>query len=104
MPRRLRFLAAVGVLSVSLYAEKPAWQTAPGPLTLNLWPHGAPGTPSNAGAEIDTTTAKDRLVAGKPVTRLGNVSTPTLTVYSPQGKNTGATIIVFPGGAYHILV
>ena len=103
MPRRLRSLAAIGVLSISLYAEKPAWQPAPGHLTLALWPHGAPGTQSNAGAEIDTTTAKDRLVAGKPVTRLGNVSTPTLTVYSPKRKNTDATIVVFPGGAYHIL-
>ncbi len=49
------------------------------------------------------TTAKDHVIAGKPVIRLGNVSTPTLTVYSPTGKNTGAAVVVFPGGAYHIL-
>ena len=63
----------------------------------------APGAAANSAAEVDTTTAKDRLVAGKPVIRLGNVSTPTLTVYSPKQKNTGAAIVVFPGGAYHIL-
>jgi acetyl esterase/lipase len=91
------------LLPVSLFAQKPAWQPAPGHLTLDLWPHGAPGAQSNAGAEVDTTTAKDRLVAGKPVIRLGNVSTPTLTVYSPKQKNTGAAIVVFPGGSYHIL-
>jgi len=49
------------------------------------------------------TTAKDHLIAGKPVIRLGNVSVPTLTVYSPVGKNSGAAVVVFPGGSYHIL-
>jgi hypothetical protein len=28
-----------------------------------------------------------------------NVSRPTMTVYSPEGKNTGAAVVVFPGGA-----
>jgi len=52
--------------------------------------------------ETVTTEAKD-LVAGKPWTYISNVSQPTLTVYSPTGKNTGAAIIVFPGGGYEIL-
>src|ERR1039458_6269748 len=63
----------------------------------------APGTQANSPAEADTTSAKDNLIAGRPVIRLGNVSTPTLTVYAPKQKNTGAAIVVFPGGAYHIL-
>jgi len=42
-------------------------------------------------------------VAGKPVIRLGNVSAPTLTLYAPPNKNTGAAVVVFPGGGYHIL-
>jgi acetyl esterase/lipase len=49
------------------------------------------------------TTAKDNLIAGKPIIRLGNVSTPTLTMYSPVGGNTGAAVVVFPGGGYQIL-
>src|SRR5882724_2524541 len=44
---------------------------------------------ANLGTEIDTTTAKENLIAGRPLIRLGNVSTPTLTLYTPQGKNTG---------------
>jgi acetyl esterase/lipase len=103
MRKCLSSLAAVGVLSVSLFAQKPAWQPAPGHLSLNLWPHGAPGAVTNSAAEVDTTTAKDHLIAGKPVIRLGNVSTPSLTVYAPKQKNTGAAIVVFPGGGYHIL-
>jgi len=35
--------------------------------------------------------------------RLGNVSAPTLTLYQATAKSTGATVVVFPGGAYRIL-
>jgi acetyl esterase/lipase len=43
------------------------------------------------------------LVAGKPWLAVERVSQPTMTVYSAQGKNTGAAVIVFPGGGYEIL-
>ncbi len=91
------------IFSASLFAQTPARPASPGHTTLNLWPHGAPGAGPSAVAEADTTTPKDRLVAGKPVIRLGNVSTPTLTVYSPKDKNAGAAVVVFPGGSYHVL-
>lgn len=103
MPRALLTTAAAVVLSATLFAQKPAWQPAPGHTTQDLWPHGAPGAQAKAAPELDTTTSKDHMVAGKPVIRLGNVSVPTLTVYTPHGKNIGAAIVVFPGGAYRIL-
>src|SRR5271169_6115590 len=103
MRNRLFLLAAVAGISVSLFAQKPAWQPAPGHTELPIWPHGAPGAQPNPAPEVDTTTAKDNLVAGKPLIRLGNVSTPTLTLYSPKGGNTGAAVVVFPGGGYQIL-
>ena len=28
---------------------------------------------------------------------VGNITRPTMTVYSPTGKNTGAAVVVFPG-------
>jgi len=56
-----------------------------------------------AGPEIDATTAKDDLVAGKPVMRLTNVLNPSITLYAPKGKNSGAAVVVFPGGTYRIL-
>ncbi|MGA2986188.1 MAG: alpha/beta hydrolase [Terriglobia bacterium] len=101
--RKLLLLLAVSGICLSLLAQEPAWQPAPGHTTLPIWPHGAPGAQPNAGPEVDTTTAKDNLIAGRPLIRLGNVSTPTLTLYTPKGKNTGAAVVVFPGGGYHIL-
>ena len=89
--------------STTICAQKPAWQPAPGHTTLPVWPHAAPGAPANPAPELDTTTPKEKLIAGRPVIRLGNVSTPTLTLYTPTGKNTGAAVVVFPGGSYRIL-
>jgi acetyl esterase/lipase len=106
--KHLHFLLVVAVsgASTSLFAQqKPAWQPASGHLTLPLWPKGAPGAPADPApeVEVDTTTAKDPIIAGKPLIRLGNVSSPTLTLYTPKGKNSGAAIVVFPGGSYRVL-
>ncbi|MBT9333268.1 alpha/beta hydrolase [Paracidobacterium acidisoli] len=86
------------------FAQTPAWEPAPGHLTLPLWLNGAPGASTATGPEVDTNTAKDPLVAGRPIIRLGNVSTPTITLYRPtSGISTGAAVVVFPGGGYRIL-
>ena len=72
--------------------------------TVPLWPSGAPGAKATTEPERDTTTSNDRAVAGKPVVRLSNVTAPSLTIYpAPKGKNTGAAVLVFPGGGYRIL-
>jgi len=98
----LLLIAVVGA-GISASAQTPAWQPPSGLTTIALWPSAPPGGQQNLGPEIDTTTAKDRMVAGKPVIRLGNVTNPTLTFYPPKGKNSGATVVVFPGGSYKIL-
>jgi acetyl esterase/lipase len=103
MNLRLLMIVIVAGSSAPLAAQKPAWEPAPGHLTLPLWPTGAPGAPANPPAEADMTAAKDNLIAGKPLVRLGNVSSPTLTIYAPSRNNTGAAVIVFPGGGYNIL-
>jgi acetyl esterase/lipase len=71
---------------------------------IPLWPGGAPGEQPGPGNEKDTTTEKSNLVAGKRVARIGGITNPTLQVYSPaKEKNTGAAVVVFPGGGYSIL-
>lgn len=95
-----RLLASVLPLSLLLslgFAAPPA--------PIPLWPEDAvPGETQPLPPESDLNQPSDGLIAGRPIIRLGNVSTPTLTVYSPDpAKNTGAAILVFPGGGYHIL-
>ena len=73
-------------------------------LVIPLFPSGVPGGKRDLGPEKDTTTAKDSLVAGRPVSRLGNVTEPSLAFYpAPTARNTGAAVLVFPGGGYNIL-
>ncbi len=71
---------------------------------IPLWPEQAPGEKGDIGAEIDTSKPTDKEVGGRRLIRLGNVSQPTLTIFSPpKDKDTGAAVIVCPGGGYNIL-
>ena len=75
-------------------------------VTMPLWPGTPPGTPNVPAGEHehDTTKTNDNLIAGKRVARIGDVAKPTLAFYpAPSGKNTGAAVVVFPGGAYQII-
>jgi acetyl esterase/lipase len=103
MGHRLLLLTVFAYTTANCFAQTPAWQPPPGHTTIPVWPNIAPGAPDNPAPEVDTTTVKDTLIAGKPVVRLGNVFVPTLTLYSPTSKNTGAAVVVFPGGGYRIL-
>ena len=95
-------VVVVGV-SISVPAQQSAWPPSLDHTTLNLWPHGAPGAQPNPAPESNTTTAKDHMVADRPLYRVGNVSTPTLTLYPAKTNATGPAVVVFPGGGYRIL-
>ncbi len=86
-----------------LNAQAPGWQPSPGHTQAPIWPGVPPDARPASGAEVVTTTTNDHLVAGRPWTYVSNVSQPTMTVYSPSGENTGAAVVVFPGGGYQIL-
>ncbi|HEV2351045.1 MAG TPA: alpha/beta hydrolase [Terriglobia bacterium] len=85
-----------------LNAQTPAWQPSLGHTQVPIWPGAAPDARPVAGPE-DTGTVKNHLVAGRPWVYVGHVSRPTMTVYAPKEKNTGAAVVVFPGGGYEIL-
>lgn len=66
-----------------------------------LFPNGAPGETTKMIEKEDMTGNK---TAGCPVSRITNVSEPTLTFYPASAdNNSGTTIIVNPGGGYNIL-
>lgn len=72
--------------------------------SLPLWPGRAPGEELADKAEADTTKPTDNLVAGRRVIRLGHVSSPALSFYpAAQARPEAPTVVVFPGGGYHIL-
>jgi acetyl esterase/lipase len=81
-----------------LSAQKPVWQPSPGHEQLPIWPGPAPDPQPVAGPE--TAATSEKLFAGRPAIFVSNVTRPTMTVYSPKGKNTGVAVVVFPGGGY----
>lgn len=86
----------------SLNAQALSWQPSLGHTQIPIWTGAIPDARPVTGPEV-TAAVKDHLVAGKPWVMVDHVSQPTITVYSPKGKNTGAAVVVFPGGGYQIL-
>ncbi len=70
---------------------------------IRLWPQEAPGPKSAGGLERDSTTEKDRMVGGRRVIRLTDISVPEMTIYPADGNKTDAAVLVFPGGGYRVL-
>jgi hypothetical protein len=91
------FFVFSGVLSLG--AQTASWQPSPGHTQLPIWPGTVPDAHPVPGPEV-ATTINNKLVAGRPWVEVDNVSRPTMTVYSPEGKNTGTAVVVFPGGGY----
>ena len=111
MNRKLLFVAAATLLIAGAWAQAPVsaptsapgWTPPAGLVTMLIWPGTPPGATPGLPPEVNVNTAGTKMMAGRPYIRLGNVSTPTITVFPPKGKNTGAAIVVFPGGGYQIL-
>ncbi|HEX2595518.1 MAG TPA: alpha/beta hydrolase [Luteimonas sp.] len=90
------------VLSGAAQAQSVGRQPASGHPQLPLWPGAAPDAQAVPGPETETSRT-DHLVAGRPWKALTNVTRPTITVYAPKEKNTGAAAVVFPGGGFQVL-
>jgi len=107
-----RFVLALSLLTLSLpasvaagdvaKARGPAWQPVHGHQQIPLWPTDQPlARPEVDGPEATATGSA--MVARRPWTAILNVTVPTMTLYGPKGRNTGAAIMVFPGGGYKAL-
>jgi dienelactone hydrolase len=94
----ISFLSVLFVCGV-LGAQQSAWQPSVGHAQLGIWPSTPPDAHGVPRTEYVETT-KDEMVAGKPYIWVSNITTPTMTVYSPKGRNTHVGVIVFPGGGF----
>jgi len=103
----IRFLAALATVCLGFQhslqgqiAQTNVWQPSPGHTQLPIWPGAVPDAQPVPGPEYVTNVLSP---GGAPWKAACNVSLPTMTVYSPKGKNTGAAVVVFPGGGYNCL-
>jgi len=95
------FLALCAVIASGEHALADPWQPSAGHTQIPIWPGLAPDAQPVPGPE--TNGQSHTMVAGKPYMWVRNVTRPTMTVYAPEGKNTGAAVVVLPGGGFQVL-
>jgi acetyl esterase/lipase len=77
----------------------PASDVAKTTEPIPLWPKEAPGEKGDIGPEMVQPQPKN-----DNIERLTNVTRPSLTVYrAPADRDTGAAVLICPGGGYQIL-
>ncbi|HEY3324115.1 MAG TPA: alpha/beta hydrolase [Planctomycetota bacterium] len=90
----LGFVVLLLVASAACFAADPA-------KVIDVWPATAPGEKGDIGEEKWQPVPKNE---NPPITRLTNVTKPTLSIFpAPKDKNTGASVVICPGGGYSIL-
>jgi acetyl esterase/lipase len=77
------------------------WQPTPGGTQVPLWPDNFPLAKPDTGDHPEATGNGSPLVGGKKWYWASYVSRPTMTIYKPRGRNTGATMLVLPGGGFY---
>jgi acetyl esterase/lipase len=94
----MRYLTTVAVLC-ALFEFTLVSQAEDAVIRFNVWPDQAPGEQGNIGDEKTLPQEGPRTV-----TRVTNVTRPEILVFlAPKETNTGAAVVVCPGGGYHIL-
>jgi acetyl esterase/lipase len=79
-PIRLILMLALAIA----HSQVPAAAGRADPVPLALWPNTPPDAQPAPGPDKGWT----------------NIVRPTLTVYAPQGANSGVAVVVFPGGGF----
>lgn len=88
--------------------SQSAWPPPSAYTQIPLWPPTPPGAKPPAAPEavhfaVDVYSGSRNLVGGLPYLYIEHVSQPTITVYSPSERNSGAAVIVYPGGGFNVL-
>jgi acetyl esterase/lipase len=84
----------------NISAQAQVWKPSPDHSQIPIWPEGKMPDALPVTKPESVTTSND-LIDGKPVIDVWDVTQPTISIYSPTTKNTGAAVIVFPGGGFH---
>ena len=102
----MSLMLAIALVSLLLFSPvlTQAQKHDPEAEVTKLWPEGNPDDNRTVGAEKDFTKATDRLIGGRKIIKLGNVSSPEFHLYRPEStNNTGTAVVICPGGGFNIL-
>ncbi len=94
--------AKVQTVTAERASQQASWQPPSGLRQIPIWPGTVPGMAGVTQAR-ETMAVESHSVGGLPTTMIHDVTVPTMTIYPPKGRNTGASMIVFPGGGFRVL-
>jgi acetyl esterase/lipase len=77
------------------------WQPTAGGTQVPLWPANVALAKPDTGDHPEATGNGSPLVGGRKWYWASYVTRPTMTIYRPKGRNTGATMLVLPGGGFY---
>ncbi|MDN4630631.1 alpha/beta hydrolase [Sphingomonas sp. PsM26] len=77
------------------------WQPASGGTQVPLWPASVVLAKPDTGDHPEATGNGSPLVGGRMWYWASYVTRPTMTIYRPKGRNTGAAMMVLPGGGFY---
>lgn len=84
--------------------ERPGvWQPTDGGVQVALWPANVPLAKPDSGDRPEGTGNGTLLVGGRRWHWASYVTRPTMTLYRPVGRNSGAALLVLPGGGFEVV-
>jgi len=88
-------------IEVPKVERKGVWQPTAGGTQVPLWPASVALAKPDTGDEAEGTGNGSPLVGGRMWHWASYVTRPTMTIYKPKGRNTGAAMMVLPGGGFY---
>ncbi|RYE71242.1 MAG: alpha/beta hydrolase [Oxalobacteraceae bacterium] len=88
-------------MEVPKIEREGVWQPSDGGTQVLLWPDDVVLEKPDTGDHPEATGNGSPLVGGKRWHWASYVTRPTMTIYKPKGRDTGATMMVLPGGGFH---
>lgn len=92
--------ASAARIEVPKVEREGIWQAPAGGVQVPLWPANVPLGKPDSGDRPEATGNGSPLVGGRRWHWASYVTRPTMTVFRPEGRNTGATLLVLPGGGF----
>lgn len=88
-------------IQVPKVEREGVWQPPPGGTQVPLWPADVALAKPDTGDHPEATGNGSPLVGGRMWYWASYISRPTMTIYKPKGHNSGATMMVLPGGGFY---
>ncbi|WP_240529962.1 alpha/beta hydrolase [Novosphingobium sp. PC22D] len=90
-------------IEVPKVEREGVWQPAADGTQVPLWPANVALAKPDTGDRPEATGNGSQTVGGRQWHWAGYVTRPTMTIYRPGGRNTGAAMLVLPGGGFTVV-